>query len=67
MGKQIRLYKSPDAIMAEFTVDGWPDKSISDVMGTHILPTAYTNKESLVEAGHAIGLLNPGYIVTYHL
>lgn len=64
--KQIRLYKSPDGIMAEFTDNGFPDRSIKDVMGTHIIPTAYTDRADLVTAGREIGLLNPGYIVTYH-
>ena len=65
--KQIRLYKSPDCVMAEFTVDGLPDPEITGIMGTHIIPTAYTHDASLVEAGYAIGRLNPGYIITYHL
>ena len=65
--KQIRLYKSPDGIMAEFTDNGFPDRSIANIMGTHIIPTAYTSKASLVEAGWEIGKLNPGYEVTYQL
>lgn len=53
--------------MAEFTTDGWPDMSIKSVMGTHIVPTAYTAKADIVMAGREIGKLNPGYIVEYSL
>ena len=53
--------------MAEFTVDGRPDMSIKSIMGTHIIPTAYTEKADMVIAGREIRKLNPGYIVNYFL
>jgi len=67
--KSIRLYKDINhhSIMAVFTVDGLPDMEIKSVMGTHIIPTAYTDKANLVETGAEIGKLNPGYAVEYSL
>jgi len=66
---EIRLFNDLNSrsIMAEFTVDGFADKTIADVMGTHIIPTGFTINANMVEVGRRIGELNPGYVVKYHI
>jgi len=62
--KEIMLQNTRTGIMAHWMRNGEPDAEVVALLGTHILPTAYTAAMDMTTAAKKIRALNPGYTVS---
>lgn len=57
--KTIIIRKASDCYTAEQLINGKPDQSITELFGTHILPTAFTAQADMQMVMTEVQALNP--------